>query len=228
MIGSSSYRCRGISPTHLSVTPRLGKMKYIDRIICIIYYSEARKLPIKEFHFDRILEGFGMDKNQFIDLCILLGCDYCDKIRGIGPKNAIKLVQEHKNIEKILKQIDSKKFTVPENWKYEGARQLFKEPEVKPASEIDLKWEKPDEEGLVKFMAEQNGFAEDRIRNGAKRLLKAKQGSTQGRLDSFFKVLPPTPNQKVENKRKSDDKMNGANKKLKGGNAAAKKGVFRR
>jgi 5'-3' exonuclease len=23
----------------------------------------------------------------------LLGCDYCDKIKGIGPKNALKLIQ---------------------------------------------------------------------------------------------------------------------------------------
>ena len=121
-------------------------------------------MPIKEFYYDKILEGFEMNRDQFIDLCILLGCDYCDKIRGIGPKNAIKLVQEHKSIDKILENIDTKKFVVPENWVYEGARQLFKQPEVTPAADIELKWERPDEEGLVKFMAEENGFAEDRIR----------------------------------------------------------------
>ena len=27
-----------------------------------------------------------------MDLCILLGCDYVDKIKGIGPKKAIELV----------------------------------------------------------------------------------------------------------------------------------------
>ena len=32
-------------------------------------------------------------------------------------------------------------------------------------------------------------FREDRIRNGIKKLTKARQGSTQGRLDSFFKVV---------------------------------------
>lgn len=185
-------------------------------------------MPIKEFYYDKILEGFEMDKDQFIDLCILLGCDYCEKIRGVGPKNAIKLVQQHKSIEKILEAIDTKKFTVPENWAYEGARQLFKEPEVSPASDIELKWEKPDEEGLVKFMAEENGFAEDRIRNGAKKLMKAKQGTTQGRLDSFFKVLPSTPNTKVENKRKGDEQTNGSTKKQKGGSAGAKKGFYKR
>jgi len=185
-------------------------------------------MPIKEFYYEKILEGFEMDKDQFIDLCLLLGCDYCDKIRGIGPKNAIKLIQEHKSIEKIIEAIDTKKFIVPENWVYEGARELFKKPEVTLASDIDLKWEKPDVEGLVKFMSEENGFAEDRIRSGAEKLLKAKQGSTQGRLDSFFKVLPSTPNAKVETKRKGDDKTNGSNKKLKAGSGAAKKGVYRR
>ena len=32
-------------------------------------------------------------------------------------------------------------------------------------------------------------FSEDRIRNGAKKLTKARHSSTQGRLDNFFKVI---------------------------------------
>ena len=37
-------------------------------------------------------------------------------------------------------------------------------------------------------------LSEERIRSGIKKLVKARQGSTQGRLDSFFKVLPsPSP-----------------------------------
>ena len=153
-------------------------------------FSEARKMPIKEFHLNKVLEGLELNQEEFIDLCILLGCDYCDKIRGMGPKTAIKLVQEHKSIENIIKHIDKKKHTIPENWLFEEARRLFREPEVTPGEELDFKWEKPDEEGLVKYMCEEKGFAEDRIRNGAKKLLKARQGSTQGRLDGFFKTLP--------------------------------------
>ncbi len=65
-----------------------------------------------------------------MDLCILLGCDYCDKIRGIGPKTAYKLIKEHKNIEGVLKKIDTDKYTVPDNWLYKEARRLFKEAEV--------------------------------------------------------------------------------------------------
>ena len=55
-------------------------------------FSEARKMPIKEFHLNSVLEGFELSQEQFVDLCILLGCDYVDKIKGIGPKKAIELV----------------------------------------------------------------------------------------------------------------------------------------
>ena len=97
-------------------------------------------MPIREFHVDKVLDGLGLSMDQFVDLCILLGCDYCDKIRGVGPKSAYKMIQEHGSIENMLKKIDSKKHTVPEDWKFEGARELFKNPEVKPAEECDIKW----------------------------------------------------------------------------------------
>jgi len=187
-------------------------------------FSEARKMPIKEFHLTNVLDGFEFSQEEFVDLCILLGCDYVDKIRGIGPKKAIELVKKHKNIETILSNIDQTKYPPPSNWLYTEARRLFTSPDVTPATEIELKWEKPDEEGLVAYMCGEKGFSEDRIRNGCKKLGKARGGATQGRLDSFFKVLPsPTASQ---NKRKLDEKAGSAKKK--GAASGAKKGAFRR
>lgn len=186
-------------------------------------FSEARKMPIKEFHLKSVLEGFELSQDQFVDLCILLGCDYVDKIKGIGPKKAIELVKKHKNIETILDNIDKSKYPPPENWLYTEARRLFTAPDVTPASEVDIKWEKPDEEALVAYMCGEKGFAEERIRNGIRKLDKARGGATQGRLDSFFKLLPsPTPGQ---NKRKAEENVGSAKKK---GGAAAARGKFRR
>jgi len=31
----------------------------------------------------QILEGLNLTMDQFIDVCILSGCDYCESIRGI-------------------------------------------------------------------------------------------------------------------------------------------------
>jgi len=167
-------------------------------------FSEARKMPIQEFHYDKVINELEFTKEQFVDLCILLGCDYCESIKGVGPVTAMKLIREHKSIEGVLKHLETgnKKYQIPENWLFKEARQLFIEPEVKSAKEVELKWTKPDEDKLVEFMCKQNGFSEERIRNGAKKILKAKQSSTQGRMDSFFKVIPSN---KPAVKRKSED-----------------------
>ncbi|KAL3860231.1 hypothetical protein ACJMK2_010385 [Sinanodonta woodiana] len=176
-------------------------------------FSEARKLPIKEYHHAKILEELNLTQDEFIDLCILLGCDYCDSIRGIGPKRAIELIKQHRSIEEILKHIDTKKYTIPENWMYKEARQLFKEPEVADPATVEIKWDEPDEEGIVEFMVKQKSFNEERIRNGVKKLQKARSGTTQGRLDSFFTVTSAS-----STKRKAEEpKGNQKKKAAKGG-----------
>jgi flap endonuclease-1 len=62
------------------------------------------------------LEGLQLSHDEFVDLCILLGCDYCDSIKGVGPKTALKLIREYKNIETILQNINTEKYKVPDNW----------------------------------------------------------------------------------------------------------------
>jgi len=75
---------------------------------------------------------------QFIDLCILLGCDYCDSIKGIGPKRAMDLIKQHRNLETVLKNIDRNKYSVADDWLYSEARQLFLEPEVTNPDDIEV------------------------------------------------------------------------------------------
>ena len=69
-------------------------------------------------------------------MCILLGCDYCDTIRGIGPKRALQLIKQYGDIETILKHLDTKKYVVPDNFPYKEVRELFKSPDVKTGTEL--------------------------------------------------------------------------------------------
>lgn len=185
-------------------------------------FSEARKMPIDEYNYSKVLQGLELNSDEFVDLCILLGCDYCESIKGIGPKKGLELLTKYKSIEKILENIDKKKYTVPEDWNFERARELFKTPEVTDPAEVELKWNDPDEEGLVKFLCGDRQFNEERIRSGAKRLLKSKSSGTQGRLDSFFKVLPSTA---AAVKRKAeDDKKGGVKKLVKGKGGSGSRG----
>ncbi|XP_074645662.1 flap endonuclease 1-like isoform X2 [Tubulanus polymorphus] len=184
-------------------------------------FSEARKMPIQEIYLDRILKEAELSSEEFIDLCILLGCDYCESIRGIGPKRAIELIRKYKSIDEILKHLDKDKYTVPDNWLYKEARELFKNPDVTEGENIDLKWIEPDEEGLVEFMVKQKGFNEDRIRNGAKKLTKAKNTTTQGRLDGFFTVMSTSSS---STKRKNEKEKKGPPKKKAKGGTGFKRG----
>ena len=62
-----------------------------------------------------------------------------------------------------------------------------------------LKWGKPDEAGLIEFLCGQKGLDELRVKNGIKRIEKAKSKGNQGRLDSFFKVSDKMPSKRPAN-----------------------------
>jgi flap endonuclease-1 len=89
-------------------------------------FSEAKKQPILEVDLKKALEGLDMTMSQvlqatfllmtssnqlflqFIELCLLLGCDYLEPIKGIGPKTAYKLMQEHGSLGKVLEHLRAK------------------------------------------------------------------------------------------------------------------------
>ena len=151
-------------------------------------FSESRKAPIVEVRLDRLLDGFKMTMDEFIDLCILCGCDYSDTIRGIGPKRAFEMLTKHKTIEACLEALDKEKYKVPEEFEFEASRVLFKQPDVTDPAELELKWTDPDVDGLHKFMVDEKGFDPQRINNVIERLRKARSKGTgaQQRLESFF------------------------------------------
>jgi flap endonuclease-1 len=164
---------------------------------------------------------------KFIDLCILLGCDYLEPIPKVGPNTALKLIREHGSLEKVVEAIESdpkKKYVIPEDWPYQDARELFLHPDVREADhpECDFKWEAPDVEALVEFLVKDKGFNEDRVRNGAARLQKNLKTAQQSRLEGFFKPVARTDEEKASLKRKHDEKLQ-EQKKRKKDEAKAKK-----
>jgi 5'-3' exonuclease len=43
-------------------------------------------------------------------MCILLGCDYLEPIKGVGPKTALKLIREHGGLAGVLEHLQSKQY----------------------------------------------------------------------------------------------------------------------
>lgn len=130
------------------------------------------------------------------------------------------MIREHGTLEKVVESMknDPKgRYTIPEDWPFEDARDLFFSPNVRKADdpECDFKWEKPDLDGLVKFLVTEKGFSEDRVRSAGARLEKNLKGSQQSRLEGFFKVLPKSEEEKAAHKRKLEEQHESRKKKLK-------------
>jgi len=51
---------------------------------------------------DSVFKSLNLTREQLIDIGILIGNDYNEGIKGIGPKNAFKYMEEYKTIENFL------------------------------------------------------------------------------------------------------------------------------
>ncbi|OLL22218.1 Flap endonuclease 1 [Neolecta irregularis DAH-3] len=167
-------------------------------------FSEQRKLPITEITYQKVIEGLEMPYAQFVDLCILLGCDYCEPIKGIGPTTALKLIREHKTLEKVLENMDKSKYPLPEPWPYQDARELFMKPDIVDPETVELKWEPPRTEELVDFLVKEKGFNEDRVRNNAIKLGKEVNKKQQRRLENFFAPMEDSTDTAAAKKRRRE------------------------
>ncbi|KAJ2004316.1 Elongation of fatty acids protein 2 [Coemansia sp. S85] len=175
----------------------------------------ARKLPIEEIHLEDVLGGLEYTLDQLIDMGIILGCDYCDSIRGVGPKSGYEYIKEHKSIEEAVK-VDKVAKGMPEEWPFDQARELFRNADVSDCS-ADFVWEKPDTEGMVQFLVHEMEFSEQRVRAAAAKLEKASGKGQQVRIDSFFKI---SSNRAAP---KKEDVKSGAKRKGATANGSAKK-----
>lgn len=72
---------------------------------------------------------------------MLCGCDYLEPIKGVGAKTALKLIKDYDTFEDIMAHLRKGKNPPPEDWPHEAARELFKHPDVTPASEVEVRCE---------------------------------------------------------------------------------------
>lgn len=49
-----------------------------------------------------MMDKLGLTEDEFVDMCILCGCDYVPRVSGVGPVKAFKLIQDHRSMENII------------------------------------------------------------------------------------------------------------------------------
>ena len=72
-----------------------------------------RKDIISIFNYNQIIQDFNLNHNEFIEFCVLCGCDYCKSVPKIGNLTAFKLIQKYKTIENIINETN---YHFPENY----------------------------------------------------------------------------------------------------------------
>jgi 5'-3' exonuclease len=71
------------------------------------YYHEGTRIHQYEcIRLDKVVDGLKMSHTEFVDLCILLGCDYNKGIKGVGKKTAFKLMGTYRALENIPSRYD--------------------------------------------------------------------------------------------------------------------------
>lgn len=150
-----------------------------------------RKLPRKNVYIkiepellelEKIKRSLGLSQEQLIDLGILVGTDYNpDGIKGVGPKTALKLINQHGSIEAAIPHIKNAEFPHP----VEEIKDLFVNPRT--TDDYSLGWNKPDVAGLIGFLCGEHNFNQQRVL-GAVEKMKAgmEQKAKKTTLDRFF------------------------------------------
>ena len=86
-----------------------------------------------EIKLDNILEKVDLTYDQFIEFCILLGCDYCEHITDHNCFEIFDLFQKGKSIESVLKRLGR-------NINFIESKNYFKMPEInKNIDVVELK-----------------------------------------------------------------------------------------
>ena len=57
---------------------------------------------LEQVHYHRVLEELGLSPREFVEFCVLCGCDFTGKLRRIGPVRALKIIKTHGSIGTFL------------------------------------------------------------------------------------------------------------------------------
>jgi flap endonuclease-1 len=125
---------------------------------------------------NEVLGALMVTREQLIDMAILIGTDFNDGVRGIGPKKSLDLLRRFGNLESMKGAV-----AVPEE--YAEVRKIFLEPEITDA--YSVKWARVDPEHVRRIMCDRHSFSVDRIDAVLGRLAATDKVRTQVSLDSW-------------------------------------------
>lgn len=154
----------------------IGKKKAINKLQYVKVNPELISLA-------DTLNELGIDRDQLITMCMLVGTDYnIGGIKGIGCKNALKLVRQFDHgFDALFEHV---KWTESFDYPWKKVFDTIKDMPV--SDEYDMRWTVPDRELLHRFLIEEHDFTEDRVAGTLDRLCRHRPEKEQKGLSDFF------------------------------------------
>ena len=126
-----------------------------------------------------VLRELEITREQLVDIAILIGTDFNEGVKGVGPKTALKLIKMYGCIERLPKTY-REKLTCD----VDEVRRIFLEPEVNEKYRVEFN--APDVDGLAEFLRDK-GFSEKRIKTVVERLKRITPTLSYGGLGRWIK-----------------------------------------
>jgi flap endonuclease-1 len=154
------------------------------RLLRNITISGRRKLPRQnkyvnvepeEILLEDVLSSLDISREDLVDIGILIGTDFNEGIKGIGPKKALKLKRKHGRMETILRELDV------EIENYDLIREFFLNPPIN--SDYKIEWRQINEEKVKDFLCGKHGFSEARISKPLEKFMEFNKSRNQKTLD---------------------------------------------
>jgi len=128
------------------------------------------------------LNNLGIDQNQLIALAMIIGTDYnLGGIKGIGPKNALKLVKQFKT------DLDSLFNNVKWNEHFDSAwtEVYYLIKKMPTTNDYKLEWKNTNIDGVKRLLIEEHDFSEERVNSTLDKLKKETLEKQQKSLGDF-------------------------------------------
>jgi flap endonuclease-1 len=134
---------------------------------------------VKCYDLVKIRNKLGLSHEKWIELCILFGCDYLKRIKGLGTVSSYKYIKQNpdKNIQEILEMIKkSKNLEIPEKYleNFYNAKSIFENENIN-VSEDDIKVEPVfdnQKENVIIYLRKYTKLSDRKIKNRVNNIFK--------------------------------------------------------
>ena len=184
LMGVSYIHPEGEAEAYASELCRIGYVDYVvtEDMDTLVYgcpkmirscldKSIKRNDVISVIDLNTLLTDFKMEIAEFIDMCILCGCDYCPSIPKVGTIRSYNYIKSYTTIESL---IESEKCpNIPQDFKdkFKTARDLFEIFKNKiDITEIPIVSSTYDKEKLHSYLVNDCSMNEKRITNSLSRI----------------------------------------------------------